>query len=140
MIPLAVGLILVVLITAGMAEIPEDLRAVAHDWAFVASVAQQCDARVDAHGAAGLRDEVCRDFQQHVTRVVTDLSAKTEAFRNAVAAVNASSSLANRVEWDLFMSGFLRSKEQVVKTMERVQRLEQQALRKTPTHQRGKRP
>jgi hypothetical protein len=140
MVPLAVGLILVVLITTGAAEIPEDLRAVAHDWAFAASVARQCDARLDAHGAAGLRDEVCRDFQQQVARVVTELSAKTEAFRNAAAAVEASSSLANRVEWDLFMAGFLRSKEQVAKTMERVQRLEQQGLSKTPTHKRGKRP
>jgi hypothetical protein len=86
---LAAALALGGLIVSVAAEIPEDLRSTANTWAFLASMGQRCETRLEWQGYAGVNDEVCQDFQDQYTHVSTEFSAKKDAFEDAARAVDA---------------------------------------------------
>jgi hypothetical protein len=86
---LAAALALGGLIVSVAAEIPEDLWSTANTWAFLASMGQRCETRLEWQGYAGVNDEVCQDFQDQDTHVSTEFSAKKEAFEDAARAVDA---------------------------------------------------
>jgi uncharacterized protein (DUF2164 family) len=138
-IPLTSVLVLWGLTIMAAAEIPGDVRSTANTWAFLASMGQRCETRLQVYGYAGVHDEVCRDFEDQFTRINAELRAKKEVFLDAARAADATQSLAVRMEWTFFLQGFHDSQAQVFKTMEHILFLRQNEIDRKKKPERGKR-
>jgi hypothetical protein len=102
------ALVIALLTSPALAQIPSEAKEAANELSFVADIARRCDVALSSRGREAVRSPDCLEFLDRSIEVFKKFEAVKPLVLKAAREVDQSPLVSPKVEWKFFMDGIER--------------------------------
>jgi hypothetical protein len=130
-----VALVIALLSSPALAQIPSEAKEAANELSFVADIARRCDAALSSRGRGAVRSPDCLEFLDRSIEVLEKLAALNPLVLKAAREMDQSPLMRPKVEWQFFIDDIERDMDTVTRARQHLTFLSERA----PAPRGGKR-